>query len=105
GVRRDQDDVHGVQHELDRHQDQHGVAPDQYSVHAKPEQERRDDVWQDRVDHGRRPMSGRDTTMAPTSAASSHTESASNGSTQAGKIAEPTASAPLCSVSSTVAHP
>src|SRR6185369_9442183 len=100
GVGGHQHEVDGVEHQLDCHQHQHRVAAYQDAVHAEPEQQGRDDVGDDRMHHEpsspavRAPMSGRETTIAPTSAASSSTESTSNGSTQVRNTAVPSASAP-----------
>ena len=76
----DEVDAHGVQHQLDRHQDQHGVAPRQHAVDADREEDRAEheevlqrDLLRDTVSTYASPSSCMAMTMAPTSATSSTT--------------------------------
>src|SRR5581483_6878898 len=76
---RDQVDVDGVQHELDRHEHEDGVAPRQHAVDTRREQDGGEEQNERQADHER--SSFRESTMAPIRAASRRNETASNGST------------------------
>src|SRR5205814_1516601 len=81
--------VDGVEQQFDRHQQEYRGAPGQHTVDTQPEEHGGGQVR----DGGVHQVSGRLTTMAPTSAASSRTESTSNGSTQCWNSCAPRASA------------
>src|SRR5579871_2146034 len=66
-------DVHGVEHQLDSHEDRDGVLPDQNTEEADPEKDR---GQVEKMDNGDFAHDGsfRATTTAPTNADSSRTE-------------------------------
>src|SRR5680860_71147 len=95
-VEGDQVDVDGVEHQLDAHQDEDGVAAHQHRVHPDREQQaghqKRPPQRHQRP--SRAPVSRpRESTIAPTSADRSRTLSTSNGSTQLSKMVRPVVSA------------
>src|SRR5215207_5402968 len=79
---RDQVDVDGVEHQLDREQDQDAIAAGEHAVDAAAEEE----CAEDEVLVQRHSQSLRAMTTAPTSAASSSIETTSNGTTKLRKI-------------------
>src|SRR3954447_1678981 len=86
GVEGDQQQVRGVQDQLDADQHEHGVAPGQHAVDPGPgerrgQQQRTEQVHQPSSPR-RGPAPSRDSTSAATRAASSSSESSSKGSTQ-----------------------
>src|SRR5918994_2441262 len=89
---RHQVDVHGVQHQLDRHQHEDAVPPGQHAVDADREQGRREEQDDREPDHVKSSL--RDSTMAPISAPRRRNDTASNGKTYRLKIDSPTAAAP-----------
>src|SRR6478736_8025079 len=100
-VEGDEVEVGRVEHDLDRHEDEDRVAPGQDAVDARGEQQRRHDGRVDEVHQpappnraggrSRRVDAARDSTTAPTNAASSSTDRTSNGSTQVRNSAPPVA--------------
>src|SRR5918995_4865208 len=81
-------EVDGVQHELDRHQDEHRVAPSEHAVDPGREQGGRQEQHEREPDHGR--SSFLESTIAPISAARSRSEITSNGRTNRLKSDVPT---------------
>ncbi len=67
-------EIHGVEHELDAHEDHDRVPPQQHARDAEAEQDRRD--RQGLSQHQIRRLAS---TIAPTMAANSRTEVSSNG--------------------------
>src|SRR5205085_9824181 len=80
--------IHGVHHQLDGHEDGDAVLAGEHAADADGEQDRAEDqepVRGDHCDTAPRPLS----TSAPTIAASSRMETASNGKTYAWKRVMP----------------
>src|SRR5439155_3008895 len=74
GAEGDKVDVHGVEDQLDRHEDEHAVLAGEHAVDADREQDRAEEEKLTQKHQSRLAI-----TMAPTRAASSSTETTSNG--------------------------
>jgi len=83
---RDQVDVHGIQHQLDRHEDHHAVTSGQHTINTGAEQERTEK--EELVDEHAQSFLAN--TTAPIKAASNSTDIASNGTRYCEKIESPT---------------
>ena len=75
----DEVEVDRVQHQLDREQDQNDVLPGEHAVDADAEEQSREDEEISDGHQSSSPVSRRESTVAPISAASSSTARASNG--------------------------
>ena len=100
-VEGDEVEVDRVEHQLDAHQHEHGVATGEHAVHPDREQTAGQHQRPPQR-HQSAPFRRRDSTIAPTSAASSSTLSTSNGSTHIVNSVAPVVSAEPTTVPSSV---